>query len=107
MNNARRKKVAECLAELKDIYQGLTESRNAENTDYEALDDDTKYDDKGNNMEITVGFLDDALDNIESAIEELSNPLFVSEKNEGTSKNRKSSTPLEKIRKVIPIFFDK
>lgn len=80
MNNARRKKVAECLSELKEIYQGLKNARNAENLDYENLDDDVKYDDKGNDMEITVGFLDDALDYIDSAIEELSNPLFISEK---------------------------
>lgn len=76
MNNSRRKRINQCIADLNDAYNKLTAILGEEQKALANVPDDDEYDDMRDGMEEIADGLDELLPTLQDAIDTLENGDF-------------------------------
>ena len=72
MNKARRKALDEVLATLESAREMLENVKDEEQEAYDNLPESLQATDRGQGMEVAIGFLEDAMDYVDNAVESCS-----------------------------------
>lgn len=73
MNKQRRKEISECLTQLEEIKERLENTRDDEEFAFDNLPENLQGSTKGEEMEDAIGYLEEAISNIDDTIDELNN----------------------------------
>lgn len=76
MNNSRRKRIYQCIAELNDAHTQLTAIRDKEQKALANVPDDDEYDEMRDGMDEIITGLDDLLPTLQDAIDTLEDADF-------------------------------
>ena len=76
MNNSRRKRINQCIADLNDAHTKLAAILDEEQKALAKVPDDEEYDDMRNGMDEIVTGLDDLLPTLQEAIDTLEGADF-------------------------------
>lgn len=71
MNNKRRKEISKIVATLEDAMERLSEVVDEEQSAFDNMPESIQGSDRGCNSEEAIGYLSDALDSVQSALEYL------------------------------------
>ena len=71
MNNKRRKEISKIVATLEDVRDRLSEVVDEEQCAFDNMPESIQGSDRGCNSEEAIGYLSDALDSVQSALEYL------------------------------------
>lgn len=71
MNNKRRKEISKIVSTLEDVRDRLSEVVDEEQCAFDNMPESIQGSDRGCNSEEAIGYLSDALDSVESALEYL------------------------------------
>ena len=71
MNNKRRKEISKIVSTLEDVRDRLSEVVDEEQIAFDNMPESIQGSDRGCNSEEAIGYLSDALDSVESALEYL------------------------------------
>lgn len=71
MNNKRRKEISKIVATLEDVRDRLSEVVDEEQIAFDNMPESIQGSDRGCDSEEAIGYLSDALDSVQSALEYL------------------------------------
>lgn len=71
MNNKRRKEISKIVSTLEDVRDRLSEVVDEEQIAFDNMPESIQGSDRGCDSEEAIGYLSDALDSVESALEYL------------------------------------
>ena len=71
MNNKRRKEISKIVATLEDVRDRLSEVVDEEQCAFDNMPESIQGSDRGCDSEEAIGYLSDALDSVQSALEYL------------------------------------